>query len=159
MKSLDFFLYQHHAGNGVSCIQTLGCLRLYAETVEFLERSLASILMRYCCSINWLLFFLDIIGSQKHKATYNFHILLPTAFRRPVIKEKKMNVYNTVFLVYGRGACFVSGFFSICGYYSFHVIVSYFIIATMNYKYYLFICFAHLHQCIFHTRKLRIRDH
>ena len=35
---------------------------------------------------DWLLF-LDIIGSQKQLATYNFHIKEPTAFWRPVINR------------------------------------------------------------------------
>ena len=47
----------------------------FAETVEFLERSLASMLMKYCCSMIGCYFFLDIIGSQKRIATYNFHII------------------------------------------------------------------------------------
>ena len=46
----------------------------FTETVEFLERSLASMFMRYCCSMIGWLFLIDIIGSQKHIATYNFHI-------------------------------------------------------------------------------------
>ena len=46
----------------------------FTETVEFLERSLASILIGYCCSMIGCYFFLDKIGSQKHIATYNFHI-------------------------------------------------------------------------------------
>ena len=44
----------------------------FTETVEFLERSLASMLMRYCCSMIACIFFL---GSQKRIATYNFHII------------------------------------------------------------------------------------
>ena len=47
----------------------------FTETVEFLERSLASMLMRYCCSMIGSYFFLDIIGSQKRIATYNLHIM------------------------------------------------------------------------------------
>ena len=38
------------------------------------QSSLASMLMRYCCSMIGCYFFLDIIGSQKNIATYNFHI-------------------------------------------------------------------------------------
>ena len=47
----------------------------FTETVEFLERSLASMLMRYCESMIGCYFFLGIIGSQKRIATYNFHII------------------------------------------------------------------------------------
>ena len=48
----------------------------FTETVEFLQRSLVSMLMRYCWSmIGCYFFFLDIIGSQKRIATYNFHII------------------------------------------------------------------------------------
>ena len=43
----------------------------FTETVEFLERSLASMLMKYCCSMIGCYFFLDIIGSQKRIATNN----------------------------------------------------------------------------------------
>ena len=39
----------------------------------------------YCCSMIGCLFFLDIIGSQKRIATYNFHIIWPTAFWLPII--------------------------------------------------------------------------
>ena len=38
----------------------------FTETVEFLERNLASMLMRYCCSMIGCYFFLEIIGSQNH---------------------------------------------------------------------------------------------
>ena len=48
----------------------------FTETVEFLERSLASMLIRYCCSIIGCYFFLDIIGSQKLIPTYNTDRLL-----------------------------------------------------------------------------------
>ena len=47
----------------------------FTEIAEFLERSLASMLMRYCCSMIGCYFFLGIIGSQKRIATYNFHII------------------------------------------------------------------------------------
>ena len=47
----------------------------FTETVEFLKRSLASMLMRYCCSMIGCYFFVDKIGSQKRIATYNFHII------------------------------------------------------------------------------------
>ena len=55
MKSLDSFILASR-DNWVSCNQTLGCLR-FTETVEFLERSLASMLMRYCCSMIGCYFF------------------------------------------------------------------------------------------------------
>ena len=60
-----------------SCASRHSAVSAFTETVEFLERSLASMLMRYmyCCSMIGCLFFLDIIGSQKRIATYNFHIL------------------------------------------------------------------------------------
>ena len=55
MKSLDSFILASR-DNWVSCNQTLGCLR-FTEIVEFLERSLASMLMRYCCSMIGCYFF------------------------------------------------------------------------------------------------------
>ena len=48
----------------------------FTETVQFLERSLATMLMRNYCSMLGCLSFLDIIGSQKHKPTYNTDRLL-----------------------------------------------------------------------------------
>ena len=47
----------------------------FTKTFEFLECSLASMLMRYCCSIIDCLFLLDIKGSQKRIATYKFYII------------------------------------------------------------------------------------
>ena len=57
-----------------SCATRHSAFPAFTETVEFLERSLASMLMRYCSMIGCY-FFLDIIGSQKRIATYNFHII------------------------------------------------------------------------------------
>ena len=70
MKSLDSFILAME-----SRTTRHSAVSAFTETVEFLERSLASMLMRYCCSMIDCYFFLDIIGSQKCKATYNFHII------------------------------------------------------------------------------------
>ena len=66
--------------NWVSCNQTLGCLRLYGDSR--VSRAQPRII-----AAAWLAvyFFLDKIGSQKRIGTYNFHIIWPTAFWRPVI--------------------------------------------------------------------------
>ena len=72
MKSLKSFILAPR-DNRVSCNQTLGCLRLYGDSrVSRVQPRINAfeILLQH----NWLLFFLDIIDSQKHIATYNFHI-------------------------------------------------------------------------------------
>ena len=74
---VSILLYKHHATifNRVSCNQTLGCLRLYGTSrVSPAQPRINAyvILLQH----DWLLFFfLDIIGSQKRIATYNFHII------------------------------------------------------------------------------------
>ena len=74
VKKVSILLYKHHAI--IECRSTRhSAVSAFTETVEFLERSLVSILMRYCCSTIGCYFFLDKIGSQKRIATYNFHII------------------------------------------------------------------------------------
>ena len=73
MKSLDSFILASR-NNGVSCNQTLGCLRFYGDSrVSRAQPRINAyeILLQH----DWLGFFLDIIGSQKRIATYNFHII------------------------------------------------------------------------------------
>ena len=48
----------------------------FTETVEFLERSLASMLMRYCCSIIGCLFFLFIFSRHNRLAETHSHLQL-----------------------------------------------------------------------------------
>ena len=72
--NVSILLYKNHAIIK-SCATGHSAVSAFTETVEFLERSLASMLMRYCFSILGCLFFLDIIGSQKRIATYNFQII------------------------------------------------------------------------------------
>ena len=66
---VSILLYKHHA-----IIQSRAtrhsAVSAFTETVEFLKRSLASLLMRYCCSMIGCYFFLDITGSQKRIATH-----------------------------------------------------------------------------------------
>ena len=54
-----------------SCATRHSAVSSFTETVEFLARNLASMRMRYCCSMIGCSFFLDIIGSQKRIAAYN----------------------------------------------------------------------------------------
>ena len=73
MKSLDSYILASR-DNGVSCNQTLSCPRLYGESrVSRAQPRITAyeILLQH----DWLLFFIDIIGSQKRIATYNFHII------------------------------------------------------------------------------------
>ena len=59
--------------NWVSCNQTFGCLRLYGDS--WVSRAQPRInAYEILLQHDWLLFILDIIGSQKHIATYNFHV-------------------------------------------------------------------------------------
>ena len=74
MKSLDSFILESR-DNWVSCNHTLGCLRLYGDSrVSRAQPRINAykILLQH----DWLLFFLDIIGSQKQIATYNTDRLL-----------------------------------------------------------------------------------
>ena len=72
MKSLDSFKLTLR-DNWVSCKQTLSCLRLYGDRrISRAQPRINAneILLQH----DWLLFILDIIGSQKHIATYNFNL-------------------------------------------------------------------------------------
>ena len=85
-----------HAMNKPMNCMVLGNKQYNTETVEFLERSLAS----YCCSMIGCCFFLDIIGSQKRIATYNFW--------RPVIKASWASldhVHEPLYLVHKFRTC------------------------------------------------------
>ena len=64
---VSILLYKHHA---IIESRAIRHSAVTAFTVEFLKRSLASMLMRYCCSMIGCYFFLDIIGSQKRITTY-----------------------------------------------------------------------------------------
>ena len=69
----QFFYISITRDNRVSCNQTLGCLRPYGDS--WVSRAQPRInAFEILLQHNWLLFFLDIIDSQKHIATYNFHI-------------------------------------------------------------------------------------
>ena len=70
MKSLDSHATMESRATRHSAVSA------FTETVEFLERNLALMLMRYCCSMIGCYFFLDMIGSQKRISTYNFHIII-----------------------------------------------------------------------------------
>ena len=67
-------LYKHHAIIESRATRH-SAVSAFTETAEFLKRSLASMLMRYCCRMIGCCFFIDIIGSQKRITTYNFHII------------------------------------------------------------------------------------
>ena len=54
MKSLDYHTFIESRATRYSAVSA------FTETVEFLERSLASMLMRYCSSMIGCYFFLDI---------------------------------------------------------------------------------------------------
>ena len=90
-KSRFFYISITRQFNGVSCNQTLGCLRLYGNSrVSPAQPRINAyeILLQDDCGWLWMIvFFLDIIGSQKRIATYNFHIIKPSAFWRPVISK------------------------------------------------------------------------
>ena len=75
MKSLDSFKLASRDTLMESRATRHSAVSAFTETVEFLKRSLASMLMRYCCSMIGCYIFLDIIDSQKRIATYNFHII------------------------------------------------------------------------------------
>ena len=68
---VSILLYKHHAIIESRATRH-SALSAFTETVEFLERSLWDIAAAWLAVI----FFLDIIGSQKRIATYNFHSLL-----------------------------------------------------------------------------------
>ena len=73
LKSRDSFILASR-DNWVSCNQKLGYLRLNGDSrVSRAQPRINAyeILLQH----DWLLFFLDIIGSQKRIATYNFHII------------------------------------------------------------------------------------
>ena len=74
-RKVSILLYKHHTIIEPRATRH-SAVSAFTETVKFLECSLAlinayEILLQH----DWLLFFLDIIGSQKRIATYNFHII------------------------------------------------------------------------------------
>ena len=75
MKSPDSSILASR-DNWVSCNQTLNCLRLYGDSrVSRAQPRINAYEILLQLAIDWLLFFfLDIICSLKHIATYNFHL-------------------------------------------------------------------------------------
>ena len=71
MKSLDSCILASRDNLMESRATRHSAVSAFTETVEFLQCSLVS----YCCSMIGCYFFLDIIGSQKRIAPYNFHII------------------------------------------------------------------------------------